>query len=118
MRRIDADHLKETLKTLKAEGSNQKYVQGLQDAIDGYFPQIIDDEPTVGQSHEEFAAKLTEKINGEYQKAKFDVKYLYDDQYTAQDALEDAHNHVLICINEILIEFLQEEKRMIENEKT
>ena len=45
-RYIDADKLKESLKELKAEGNNQKYIQGLQDAIDGYFPQIIDDEPT------------------------------------------------------------------------
>lgn len=46
-RYIDADKLKESLKELKAEGNNLKYVQGLQDAIDGYFPQIIDDAPTV-----------------------------------------------------------------------
>lgn len=45
-RYIDADELKESLKVLKAEGNNKKYVQGLQDAIDGYFPQIIDDVPT------------------------------------------------------------------------
>lgn len=47
MRKIDADHLKKTLKKLKAEGNNQRYVQGLQNAIDDYFPQIIDDEPTI-----------------------------------------------------------------------
>ena len=46
MRLIDADELKKDLKDLKAEGYNQKYVQGLQDAIDNYFPQIIDDAPT------------------------------------------------------------------------
>jgi hypothetical protein len=47
MRLINADALKESLKKLKAEGDNRKYVQGLQDAIDDYFPQIIDDEPTI-----------------------------------------------------------------------
>lgn len=47
MRLIDADALKEKLKKLKAKGTNKKYVQGLQDAIDGYFPQIIDDVPTI-----------------------------------------------------------------------
>ena len=47
MRLIDADALKESLKELKAEGNNRRYVQGLQDAIDGFFPQIIDDEPTI-----------------------------------------------------------------------
>ena len=46
VRLIDANALKESLKKLKAKGYNQKYVQGLQDAIDGYFPQIIDDAPT------------------------------------------------------------------------
>lgn len=47
VRLIDANALKDSLKKLKAKGYNQKYVQGLQDAIDGYFPQIIDDMPTV-----------------------------------------------------------------------
>lgn len=45
-RYIDADELKESLKKLKAKAYNQKYQQGLQDAIDGYFPQIIDNAPT------------------------------------------------------------------------
>lgn len=47
-RYIDADALKESLKELEAtgKGANPKYLQGIQDAIDGYFPQIIDDEPT------------------------------------------------------------------------
>lgn len=47
MRLIDADALKESLKDLKAEGNNRRYIQGLQDAIDVFFPQIIDDEPTI-----------------------------------------------------------------------
>lgn len=47
MRPIDADALKESLKELKAEGNNRRYVQGLQDAIDDYYPQIIDDAPTI-----------------------------------------------------------------------
>lgn len=109
MRRIDADHLKETLKKLKAEDNNQKYVQGLQDAIDGYFPQIIDDEPTVGQSHEEFAAKLVEKIQDKYYEAVNDARGYYNPN-VAQDALEDAYDNVLSWINEILIEFLREDK--------
>ena len=46
-RLIDANALKESLKNLKAKANDKKYEQGLQDAIDGYFPQIIDDEPTV-----------------------------------------------------------------------
>ena len=47
MRAIDADKLKEHLKKLKAKADNKKYEQELQDAIDCYFPQIIDDAPTV-----------------------------------------------------------------------
>ena len=47
MRCIDADELKESLKNLKAKANNKKYEQGLQDAIDGYFPQIIDNAPTI-----------------------------------------------------------------------
>ena len=47
MRLIDADLLKDSLRNLEATGTNIKYVKGLQDAIDGYFPQIIDDAPTV-----------------------------------------------------------------------
>ena len=47
MRLIDADLLKNELKNLKAESKNKWYTKGLQDAIDFYFPQIIDDIPTV-----------------------------------------------------------------------
>ena len=47
MRLIDADVLKRALKNLKAESKNKWYTKGLQDAIDFYFPKIIDDIPTV-----------------------------------------------------------------------
>ena len=47
MRLIDADELKDSLGKCKVKGINPKYVQGAQDAIDGYFPQIIDDAPTI-----------------------------------------------------------------------
>ena len=47
MRLIDADLLKDSLRNLKARGTNINYVKGLQNAIDDYFPQIIDDAPTV-----------------------------------------------------------------------
>ena len=43
---IDADGLKESLRQLEARGNNRRYVQGLQDAIDVFFPKIIDDAPT------------------------------------------------------------------------
>jgi hypothetical protein len=47
MRLIDADLLKDGLRNLKARGTNINYVKGLQDAIDDYLPQIIDDVPTI-----------------------------------------------------------------------
>lgn len=45
-RYIDADELKEYLKDIEAQGNDRKLVKGLQDAIDYFFPQIIDDIPT------------------------------------------------------------------------
>lgn len=66
MRVINADALKESLKKLKAEGNNRKYVQGLQDAIDGYFPQIIDDEPTIDAEPVRHGRWIVEKGSGEY----------------------------------------------------
>lgn len=47
MKLIDADALKESLEELEAESNSIRYTQGLQDAIDYYFPQIIDDAPTI-----------------------------------------------------------------------
>jgi hypothetical protein len=47
MRPIDADLLKDSLRSLEARGTNINYVKGLQNAIDEYFPQIIDNAPTV-----------------------------------------------------------------------
>ncbi len=47
MRLIDADLLKNNLQNIKAESNNKWYAKGLQDAIDYYFPKIIDDIPTV-----------------------------------------------------------------------
>lgn len=61
MRLIDADALKESLKELKAEGNNRRYVQGLQDAIDDYFPQIIDDEPTIDAEPAAYIKELEEE---------------------------------------------------------
>ena len=66
MRLIDADELKKSLKELKAEGNNQKYVQGLQDAIDNYFPQIIDDAPTVEAITREQFAEAAKQLISEF----------------------------------------------------
>lgn len=63
-RYVDADALKESLKELEATGkrANPKYLQGIQDAIDGYFPQIIDDEPTADVE----LVKHGQWVNGTY----------------------------------------------------
>lgn len=51
LRLIDANALKESLKELKVVGNesynHRRYIQGLQDAVDDYFTQIIDDAPTI-----------------------------------------------------------------------
>lgn len=62
VRLIDANALKESLKHLKAKAYNQKYEQGLQDAIDGYFPQIIDNEPTIEAQPVQPMLKLIEHM--------------------------------------------------------
>lgn len=65
MRLIDADALKESLKELEAESNSIRYTQGLQDAIDYYFPQIIDDAPTIDAEpvkHGELLAKIKDLI--------------------------------------------------------
>lgn len=109
MRRIDADHLKETLDNLVCESDNKVIERNTNQVLHDLMPQVIADEPTVGQSHEEFAAKLTEKINDKYWEAVDDAQGYYNPN-VAQDALENAYNNVLSWINEILIEFLQENK--------
>lgn len=87
-RYIDADELKERLKILEAKADNKKYEQGLQDAIDGYFPMIIDDAPTIEvepvkhgrwivshtQKHVEVTYECSEcqhEVVGEYEKTPF-----------------------------------------------
>ena len=64
MRCIDANALKESLKNLKAKANNKKYEQGLQDAIDDYFPQIIDDAPTIEAiTREQFSEAVKQLMN-------------------------------------------------------
>lgn len=47
MRPIDADVMKEHLKTLEADSANKTYKRAMQDMIDHYFPKIIDAQPTI-----------------------------------------------------------------------
>ena len=45
-RLIDADVLLEHIKNLECRAENKKYEQGLNDFLQYYFPQIIDNQPT------------------------------------------------------------------------
>ena len=45
-RLIDADVLLEHIKKLECNAKNKKYEQGLNDFLQYYFPQIIDNQPT------------------------------------------------------------------------
>lgn len=47
MRLIDADALKDHLKTLEANSNNSHYKKAMQDMVDDFFSQIIDAQPTV-----------------------------------------------------------------------
>ena len=46
MRLIDADALLEHIKKLECHAENKKYEQGLNDFLQCYLPQIIDNQPT------------------------------------------------------------------------
>ena len=46
MRLIDADVLLEHIKKLECHAENKKYEKGLNDFLQFYFPQIIDNQPT------------------------------------------------------------------------
>ena len=46
LRYIDAGRFKESLKNLEVCGNDIRYLQGLQDAMDVYFPMLIDNVPT------------------------------------------------------------------------
>ena len=46
MRLIDADALMEHIKKLECHAENKKYEQGLNDFLQCYLPQIIDNQPT------------------------------------------------------------------------
>lgn len=45
-RLIDADVLLEYIKKLECHAENKKYEKGLNDFLQFYFPQIIDNQPT------------------------------------------------------------------------
>ena len=73
-RLIDADVLLEHIKKLECHAENKKYEQGLNDFLQCYFPQIIDNQPT---------AFDTEKVVEEVKKLDLDgVSMVEDGKYT------------------------------------
>ena len=60
-RLIDADVLLEHIKKLECHAENKKYEQGMNDFLQFYFPQIIDNQPTAFDT-EKVVEQLEEKI--------------------------------------------------------
>ena len=56
-RLIDADVLLEYVKKLECHADNKKYEKGLNDFLQFYFPQIIDNQPTAFDTE-----KVVEKL--------------------------------------------------------
>ena len=56
-RLIDADVLLEYIKKLECHADNKKYEKGLNDFLQFYFPQIIDNQPTAFDTE-----KVVEKL--------------------------------------------------------
>ena len=61
-RLIDADVLLEHIKKLECHAENKKYEQGLNDFLQCYFPQIIDNQPTAFDK-EKVVEQLEEKTD-------------------------------------------------------
>ena len=57
-RLIDADVLLEHIKKLECHAENKKYEQGMNDFLQCYFPQIIDNQPTAFDTE-----KVVEQLN-------------------------------------------------------
>ena len=62
MRLGDLDALKAYLKDMNAEGGHVYYRKGVQDTIDVFFPQFIDDQPTVDLESLPAVRKLREEL--------------------------------------------------------
>lgn len=69
-RLIDADALLEHIKKLECHAENKKYEQGLNDFLQCYLPQIIDNQPTAYD-----VEKVMNQLE-EYKKQWMDSDYL------------------------------------------
>lgn len=58
----DLDALKEYLKDMNVDGGHAYYRKGVQDAIDVFFPQFIDDQPTIDPETLPIVRQLREEL--------------------------------------------------------
>ena len=94
MRLIDADALKKRLKILTADGYNKLYVAGIQAGIDFYFPQIIDDAPTITPSVKGIDQKTLDAITQYLINNIFrNPDYMFDTEHS-----EDVHSDLIDII--------------------
>ena len=83
MRLIDADALLEHIKRLECHAHNLKYEQGLNDCLQCYFPQIIENQPTafnqdevIHKIHCHFIDRIDDAEPEEIEKLKHDNKVI------------------------------------------
>ena len=76
MRLIDADALMEHIKKLECHAENKKYEQGLNDFLQCYLPQIIDNQPTA-----------------------YDVEKVAEELSSNSRFVEDINEHNIKCIS-------------------
>lgn len=76
MRLIDADALMEHIKKLECHAQNKKYEQGLNDFLQCYLPQIIDNQPTA-----------------------YDVEKVVEELSCNSRFIEDINEHNIKCIS-------------------
>lgn len=80
MRLIDADALLERIKKLECHAENKKYEQGLNDFLQCYLPQIIDNQPTA-YNVEKVVEELEKNSHNEFSHAyggNYQIISVYD----------------------------------------
>lgn len=75
-RLVDADALLEHIKKLECHAENKKYEQGLNDFLQCYLPQIIDNQPTA-----------------------YDVEKVIEDLSSNSRFIDDINEHNIKCIS-------------------
>lgn len=90
-RLIDADVLLEYIKKLECYADNKKYEKGLNDFLQFYFPQIIDNQPT---------AFDTEKVVNQLE--EINMNYFSPIANTGSEKLDIAYGYVSDSINKAI----------------